>query len=79
MTSKLEAVLEIHRFCLKLYKRGMGDGRGALHCTSFHLSGKQVQQVAAGYAHRLVPRSLSYQFLFFLFHLSLSLSKLDRG
>ena len=38
-----------------------------------------VQQVAAGYACRVVPLSLSYQFLFLLFHLSLPRNKLDGG
>jgi hypothetical protein len=80
MTSRLEAILENNRCSLKLVKRGIAvGGGGALLCTSFHLSGDQVQQVAAGYARRVVPLSLSYQCLFLLIHLSLFRSKLDRG
>ncbi len=54
-------------------KRGVGDGGGggALHCTSFHLSGKQVQRVPAGYARRIehlhCPTNVSLSFSTFLF------------
>ena len=48
---------------------GWGGG-GALHYTSFHLSGKQVQKVASGYACRMVPlhcpTSVSFSFSTFL-------------
>ncbi len=71
MSSKLEAIIEIHRCTFKLVKRGMADrGGGALLCTSFHLSGEQVQRVAAGYACRVVPfhcpNSVSSSFSTFL-------------
>ncbi len=60
---KIEADLEIQHCGLKLFKRGMGDG-GALLCSSFHLSDKQVQRVAAGYAHRIEHLPLSHKYLF---------------
>jgi hypothetical protein len=50
-------------------------GGGALLCTSFHLSGEQVQWVASGYARMVAPLSLFYQCLF----LFLCRSKLDGG
>ncbi len=62
---KIEANLEIHRCGIKLFKRGIDHG-GALLCTSFHLSGKQVQRVAAGYARRIVHLPLSHKCLFSL-------------
>ncbi len=68
--------LENHRCSLILVKRDMAVG-GALLCTSFHLSGEQVHQVALGYGRRVVPLSLSNQCLFLLLHLSLFRSKLD--
>jgi hypothetical protein len=41
MTSKLEAVIEIHHWDLWLLKWGVGGKRGGTPCcTSFHLSGK---------------------------------------
>ncbi len=84
MTSKLEAIQENHRCNLKLVKSGMPyayGGGGTLLCTSFHLSGEQVQRVALGYARAAQggTLSLSYQCLLLLLHLSLFCSKLDGG
>ncbi len=71
-TSKLEAIQENHRCSLKLVQSGMpvGGGGGALRCTSFHLSGEQLQWVALGYARRVAPFhcpiSVSFSFSTFL-------------
>ena len=55
-TSKLEAFLENYRCSLKLVRSGRArGGGGALLCTSFHLSGEQVQWVALGCAGRVAP------------------------
>jgi hypothetical protein len=70
-TSKLEAIQENHRCSLKLVKSGLSVWEGeALLCTSFHLSGEQVQRVALGYAFRVAtfhcPISVSFSFSTFL-------------
>jgi hypothetical protein len=71
-TSKLEAIYENYRCSLKLVKLVLGGGGrgGALLCTSFHLSGEQVQWVAFGYARMVAPFhcpiSVSFSFFSFL-------------
>ncbi len=69
MTSQLEAILEICRCSLKLFKRGKGMG-GGLSPAPLHLSCEQVQQVASGYARLVKPfhchANVSFSFFTFL-------------